>query len=164
MRTHEMMTQPSKFDAPTPYSDNEAPMEITMALLADAANVSQEGKLNVLGAFTNIKAGAMPARHPEMQMVLEIDASAAEIGAEKDIEVKLLDEDGQELGGISGKIKVPRPPRRHGQRLRMGMVLRLNDVVFLRSGNHVFDILIDGDSKRRVPLSVTLIAEEGEAE
>jgi len=31
-------------------------MKATLALLADAANVSEEGKLNVLGIFNNINA------------------------------------------------------------------------------------------------------------
>ena len=135
-------------------------MEITLALLADAANISQEGKLNVLGAFTNINAAGMPARHPQMQLVLEIEASASEMGTTRNFEVKLLDADGVELGGIKGQFDVPRIDR-PGQRLHIGSVLPLTDVVFVKPGLHSFDILIDGDSKKQVPLSVTLI--EGES-
>ena len=131
-------------------------MEITLGLLADAANLSQEGKLNVLGAFTNINASGFPARHPQMQLVVEIQASPGEVGATKHFEVKLIDEDGTELGGTGGDFTVPQP-QQAGQRVRMGVVIPLVDVVFNRAGNHVFDVLIDGDSKRQIPLTVLLI-------
>lgn len=129
-------------------------MEVSLALLADAANISREGKLNVLGAFTSIGASAFPARHPSMQLVLEMDASISEVGTVKKIEVKLLDQDGQMLGEVTGEIKVQRPAE-PGQRVHFGMVIPLTDVVFLKAGRHVFDVLIDGISLRQVPLTIT---------
>lgn len=138
-------------------------MQVTLALLADAANLSQEGKLNVLGAFSNIGATAMPARHPEMNLVLEIEASPSELGVSKNFDVKLLDADGVVIGGLSGKFTIPRPAR-PGRGVYTGTILRLNDVVFPKAGDYVFDILIEGDSKKQVPLSVTLVEKDGEGD
>jgi hypothetical protein len=45
-----------------------------------------------------------------------------------------------------------------------GTILRLNDVVFPKAGDYVFDILIEGDSKKQVPLSVTLVEKDGEGD
>ena len=39
-------------------------MHVTFALFADAANLSQEGKLNILGVFDALQVGSLPALHP----------------------------------------------------------------------------------------------------
>lgn len=133
-------------------------MDITLALLADAANVSQEGKLNILGAFSNINTSVVPARHPEMQLVLAMEASPAESGMTKQFEVKVLDEDGMQVGGLKGSFKLPSPAK-PGSRLRMQSVLRITDAVFPKEGDYTFAILIDGDTKKEIPLSITLLKE-----
>ena len=142
--------------------DNGFPMEVTLALLADAANISQQGKLNVLGAFTNISAQSFPARHPQMQLVLEISGSPSEIGGSKHLEVRLLDADGQQLGGIEADFAIPASVPR-ALSVRAGLVIPLIDVVFAKPGDHQFDVLINGESRKQILLSVTLAVEETRA-
>ena len=38
-------------------------MHVAFALFADAANLSQEGKLNILGVFDALQVGSLPALH-----------------------------------------------------------------------------------------------------
>jgi len=133
-------------------------MEVTLALLADAANVSQEGKLNILGAFANINAVKFPARHPEMQLVLRFEASPAEAETKKHLEVKVIAEDGQAVGGFEGEFMVSSATS--GQRIRMQTVMRILDAVFPKPGDYTFAVLIDGKTEYEVPLSLTLIAVE----
>src|SRR3989304_4884763 len=85
-------------------------MEVAFALLADAANVSREGKLNVLGAFDRIYGSKFPLTWPRMVLVTRFIASAAEFGAEKSLEIVTLDADGKRLGGATGKMRVPPGP------------------------------------------------------
>jgi hypothetical protein len=134
-------------------------MEVTLALLADAANLSQEGKLNVLGAFTNINASGFPARHPSMQMVLELDASVSEAGQTRPIAVRLLDPDGRILGEAKGEMRIPQPVAGSGQRVHFGLVIPLTDVIFQGPGSHSFDLMIGEESRRHVPLTITHIEE-----
>ena len=148
----QMIRCPSNFDNGGGAADNEGPMEVTLALLADAANVSQEGKLNILGTFANINATTFPAQHPEMQLVLRFEASPAEAGSKKNLEIKILDEDGKSVGGFSGEMPVP--PAQPGKRIRMLTVLRIVGAVFPKRGDYVVAVLIDGDTKAEVPLSV----------
>jgi len=56
---------------------------------------------------------------------------------------------------------VPRPPQ-PGVRINMGMVLPINDAVFLAEGPYVFDVMIDGHSKKQIPLTVTQVPGESE--
>jgi hypothetical protein len=41
-------------------------VDVTLAVLADYANVSQEGKLNILGVFQEVNPVAFPAGVPQM--------------------------------------------------------------------------------------------------
>ena len=128
-------------------------MEVKLALLADSANVSQEGKLNVLGSFDNINASAFPCVHPQMVLVMRFEASRAEIGQTKQMEIRLLDPDGRPLGALNGTFEVPDAPS--GQRVSMGNILPLVNTGFERAGDHVFVILIGGETKAEVPLRIS---------
>lgn len=128
-------------------------MDVTLALLADAANVSQKGKLNILGSFGNINTSGFPCVHPQMVLVMRFDASRAEIGQTKQLEIRLLDPDGRALGSVTGTFEVPEAPP--GQRVTMGNILPLINTGFERSGDHSFAIMISGETKAEVPLRIT---------
>lgn len=136
-----------------PTSKNGDSVEVTLAVLADSANVSMEGKLNILGNFSNIKATTFPAQHPEMQLVLRMEASPAEIGRHKKLEMQLLDEDGGKISGFNADFEVPKPPK-SGEPVSIQIITRIVNVVFPKAGRYAIWILIDGDSKVRVPLTV----------
>ena len=142
------------FDKPPVIGQNVAPMDVVYALLADGANVSQEGKLNILGSFAHINATSFPARHPEMHLVIRLESSPAEIGSQKKLEIKLLDEDANVIGTpIVGDLTVP-PPKEQGQRIQIQAIMRLVDTVFPKKGRYVFAVLVDGKTEAEVPLSV----------
>ena len=56
-------------------------MRVKLALLADSANVSREGKLNLLGIFDAIFARELPTSHPHMHLVLRFEALPADAGS-----------------------------------------------------------------------------------
>lgn len=78
-----------------------------MALIADEANLSQEGKLNILGAFDRITAPSFPTIHPKMVFVVRIDASYGDGGKRTPIRVRLMDEDGGVLFEAGGELQAP---------------------------------------------------------
>ena len=51
-----------------------------MAVLADEANVSQEGKLNLMGIFDRIAAAEFPVVHPKMVFAFRVEADFADSG------------------------------------------------------------------------------------
>lgn len=55
-------------------------MQVQFALFADAANVSQEGKLNVLGVFDALHVGQLPSVHPRATFVVRLKAVAEDEG------------------------------------------------------------------------------------
>jgi len=126
-------------------------MDVDFALLADAANVSREGKLNILGSFDRIYGGAFPLTWPRLVLVTRFVASAAEYGSEKSLEIVTLDADGKRLGAATGKMKVP--DGKSGRRLKLNHVLPMT-VTFPAPGQFSIEILVNGESKATVPLEV----------
>src|SRR5215470_16695608 len=101
-------------------------MEVTLAVLADGANLSREGKLNLLGIFDTICARTFPTTHPQMQLVLRFEAGPEEAGGTRAIEVQFLAADGRVLFRIPGALTVQ--ARAFGDRVRMDQILTLNNV------------------------------------
>lgn len=127
-------------------------MDVAFALLADAANVSREGKLNVLGAFDRIHGAQFPLTWPRMVLVTRFVASAAEYGQEKSIEIITLDADGKRLGAATGKMQVPTPDA-GGRPLKINHILPMT-LTFPGPGEYSIEILVNGESKAAVPLDV----------
>jgi hypothetical protein len=130
-------------------------MEITKALVADYANVEQSGKLNVLGIFSVIRSANFPFIHPQMQLIFMWEAGRVESGTAKQIEVHLTDADGKKLVGISGQFKVPEG--KSGKRISGNHIVILNNIKFEKAGEHVFNILINGELKAQAEFEVVQI-------
>ena len=54
-------------------------MQVAFALFADAANLSQEGKLNVLGVFDALQVGSLPAVHPRAHLVVHLKGTPTDV-------------------------------------------------------------------------------------
>ena len=130
-------------------------MDVTLALLADYANVTREGKLNVMGLFTIINAPALPWIHPQMQLILELEASPAEWDSQKDIQIKLLDADGNQVLSVQGNVKVPRGEA--GRRVRINSIMTFGNVKFNAEGDYTFAILVGGETKKEISLRVNYV-------
>jgi hypothetical protein len=126
-------------------------VDVAFALLADAANVSREGKLNVLGIFDRLHGSKFPFTWPRMMLVMRFVASAAEYGTEKSIDIITLDADGKKLGTASGKMTLPTGAS--GRQLKINHVLPMT-MTFPAPGEYSIEILINGEPKATVPLEV----------
>lgn len=127
-------------------------MTIPFAVIADGANVSREGKLNILGIFDTIYAKSFPVTHADMKLVMRVEASPAEAGVKHIIEIKLLDEEGQAVLGMKADVVPHGVPQ--GRSMRMDQVLSLHNVTFKKPGKYYFAILVDKDQKATLPLRV----------
>jgi hypothetical protein len=127
-------------------------MRVPFAVIADGANVSREGKLNILGIFDTLFARKFPVTHPEMKLVIRLEASAAETGSRHAVEIKLMDGEGGTVLGVKGEV-VPRGAA-EGRPLRMDQVVSLHNVTFKAPGKYRFAVLVDNDEKTSLPLTV----------
>src|SRR4051812_44311545 len=64
-----------KVDA-RPFTCLCSAMHVSFALFADAANLSQEGKLNILGVFDALQVSTLPAVHPRAHLVVHLKGTS----------------------------------------------------------------------------------------
>ena len=84
-------------------------MRITFALFADAANISQEGKLNVLGVFDAVQVGTLPALHPRAHLVARIVGRREDAGVHQ-MTLTWRNPAGETLWNTAGELRVEAPP------------------------------------------------------
>jgi hypothetical protein len=126
-------------------------MECTLALLCDAANVTVEGKLNLLGTFTEAYPSVYPAIFPRFFLVLSFTAGAAEAGKTRKLRVELVTDEGMALGWAEQEMSVPPPPR-PGSRPVMNVILQMDGVSIGAPGDYEFSVLVEADQKTSVGL------------
>lgn len=129
-------------------------MQVKLAVLADYANVTAEGKLNILGIFDRINLVQMPAMHPQMYLVLRLEAQAVERERSHKIEIRLHDPTGATIFDVNGDI-VP-----HGdgpQPTSTNQILTLNNLQLEKVGAYNFVIFINNDLKLELPLHVEFV-------
>jgi hypothetical protein len=127
-------------------------IKISLALLADCANVSREGKLNILGIFDRISAQSLPATHSQMQLVMTLEADRGDADKSHKLGIELIDADGTKLLSMEGDLKFSQPPP--GEQVRINHIFQLNNMRFEHFGNYEFKILINNEVRKSVPLSI----------
>ncbi len=130
-------------------------MQVKLALLADYANVTAEGKLNILGIFDRISVQDLPAVHPQMHLILRLEAHAAERSRTHDIEIRLYDPDGDTVFEVKGDM-VPHGPA--SMATATNQILTLNNLQLTKAGAYMFVVFVNDDLKAELPLAVELNA------
>jgi len=136
-------------------------MHVSFALFADAANLSQEGKLNILGVFDALQVATLPAVHPRAHLVVHLKGSGADIGAHT-VSFRWLSPSGQELWTSSGDLNIGSPPPGVAE-MDLPLIAQL-DLPMDSAGSYNMAIAIDGDHTIDVGVQVrtaTQIAPSG---
>ncbi len=84
-------------------------MHVSFALFSDAANISQEGKLNILGIFDAVHVGQLPALHPRTTFVLSLKATPADIGHHT-MALRWVNPRGQDMWTSEAQLEIGTPP------------------------------------------------------
>ena len=128
-------------------------MEITMAVLSESATIREGGVRDLHGLFRIIETPEVPHRHPVMSLALTFRAGPGEKGALKEVDLHVVDDDGKPVAPVRSSF-VMAPSNAYGVEPEIDQVLDLVGLTFPRYGKYYFDILINGDSKRRLELIV----------
>ena len=134
-------------------------MDVTLAVLADFASITREGKLNILGVFGEINPPRLPFVLPSMVLVMAYSAGPAEFGLQRKARIVLTDADGKQVLGVEQDLSIPRA-RRAGAKVQMNQILGLAGVRFEQSGDYQFSVLVDNDEKRTISLRVNEPSQE----
>jgi hypothetical protein len=126
-------------------------MQVKLALLADYANVTGEGKLNILGIFDRITVQQLPVVHPQMHLILRLEAHSTERNRTHNIEIRLHDPDGETVFEVKGDMV---PQGTSVLSTSTNQILTLNNLQLEKTGGYNFVVFVDNDLKAEVPLGV----------
>jgi hypothetical protein len=128
-------------------------VHIQMAFLADEANVSQEGKLNVMGIFDRIASSTFPTVHPRMVFAFRMQSEYADSGTSFPVRVRLIDEDGGTMFEANGEVTAPGVGP--GEFSTANQVFTLVGTRFPQPGTYKFVVNVGDDLFHEVPFAVT---------
>jgi hypothetical protein len=130
-------------------------LDAVLAVAADYANVSSEGKLNIMGIFQELNPPALPFQLPQMYLVVSWEAGPAEFGSRKDCRVIIMGPDEAEGDQLSLDYQLVVPePKRPGARAIFHQILGIGGLPIQKSGPHAIYVLVGGETKGTVPLYV----------
>jgi hypothetical protein len=126
-------------------------MHISFALFADAANLSQEGKLNILGVFDAVQVGSLPAVHPRAHLVVRLKGTRSDVGNHS-VTLRWLNPQGSELWSTTGELNVSSPPANVTE-MDLPLIAAL-DLPLDNVGAYTMSIALDGQQTADLKLQV----------
>ena len=134
-------------------------MRLTSAMLADAAQV-QNGKLYVLGGgFDTISVGSIPVVHRNLSLAMVAEVGPDERQRDLDLMIKLLDEDGNDIGvEAKGKLRVGAPPNLPpGSPSIVPIVSPFHNITFPEAKGYAFVVSLNDAELARIKFRVVLL-------
>ena len=127
-------------------------MHISFAVFADGANLSQEGKLNVLGVFDALQVAGFPAIHPRTHFVLRLKGSMDDVGHHT-LTFRWLNPGDEELWSSDGELNVAPGPN---PSFEMDLpIIAVIDLPLNRGGLYTMRVSLDGEPTADVRLFVS---------
>ena len=128
-------------------------MRVKLAVFADCANVTHDGKLNIMGVFQNIYAPQTPCRHHDMIIVIVVEAPGHMRGTEHLALVTITDPDGKRVGEF-GPMPFAINPNDVSNAPQSNLLLRVQNLDLPQFGPYEVDIHLDGEKKETLALTV----------
>ncbi len=126
-------------------------MHVAFALFADAANVSQEGKLNILGVFDALHVGSSPAVHPRAHLVVHIKGSSLDTGSHT-VSLRWLSPKRAELWSSAGDLNVGPLPSGVAE-MDVPLIAQI-DLPIDGAGSYAMAIALDNEPTTEVAVQV----------
>lgn len=130
-------------------------MEAKIQAIADAANISREGKLNILGAFNTIYAAQLPVSWPSLVFVVKLEMSAGDPDT-FEFRFRVVDGEGNQVGaGLAGKMTAERNPAAPpGYPATIPFIFPVALPTFPDLGEYTFELWIDNARIAHSPMYV----------
>ncbi|HEU4995423.1 MAG TPA: hypothetical protein VFT29_11420 [Gemmatimonadaceae bacterium] len=129
-------------------------MQVAFALFADAANLSQEGKLNVLGVFDALQVGQLPAVHPRAHLVVHLKGTLTDVGRHT-VTLRWINPQGSELWTSTGELNVGQPPSGVTD-MDLPLIAQI-DLPIDGAGKYKMTVSLDDRQNAEVPVQVRTV-------
>ncbi len=133
---------------------NTVGVRVKTGFVADSALATDDGRVNALGIFEMMAAKTFPVRNQKMSLVLAFEIFAPDAGQKRKVTVRLVSEDGKQLGGDLvmdydlPPAPVPQP------RFVIWQPVDLVELDFPTAGTYAFSVSIDGQEPFSVPFTI----------
>src|ERR1041385_5617058 len=131
-------------------------MLVAFALFADAANLSQEGKLNVMGVFDALQVGSVPAVHPRAHLVVHLKGTLSDVGRHT-VTLRGINPKGSDLWTSTGELNVGQPPAGVSE-MALPLIAQI-DLPIDSGGPYRMTVSLDDRESAEVPVQVRMAAQ-----
>lgn len=133
-------------------------MRVVFAAVADSANISVEGKLNILGSFDTIRCADFPNSHPNVTLAFRIIGEYEDQHAAHEIKLKLIDADARVQWSASAQAEMS--DVKPGQFSHSNQILSFRNFPLRKPGRFKFLIQIDDTLPHEVVFQVVAAGED----
>ena len=126
-------------------------MQVAFAVFADAANISQEGKLNIMGVFDALQVGSIPAMHPRAHLVVHLKGTPTDVGRHT-VTLRWVNPKGSELWTSTGELNVGQPPMGVTE-MDLPLIAQI-DLPIDSTGHFRMTVSLDDKQRAEVPVQV----------
>ncbi len=117
-------------------------MHISFAVFADGANLSQEGKLNILGVFDALQVAGFPSVHPRTHFVVRLKGSVEDQGPHT-LTFNWVNPTGEVLWSSNGELNVAPGPN---PAFEMDLpIIGVIDLPLNAPGLYTMQVALDGE-------------------
>lgn len=129
-------------------------------LLADFANIANNGKINATGVFfRQIEAYQFPFRHSSMYLVINLQTMPLdEVRGEMDLIARLIDADGTVLHQL--EMPFTFPEWSGNLRPEANFIFQINNLQFSYPGEYVWDVFVNEENVGRYEFNLNQQAKE----
>jgi uncharacterized protein DUF6941 len=122
-------------------------MDLDFAILADAVEPAEGGKLNLMGASVDtLWSHSAPFEHPSLTLVSRMLLSTEEVGEVHRLDVALVGPDGEEIVNLDRVTDPVEPPSGDSRRASVGFVTEMKNLPIPSFGR--YELVLSWDGRR----------------
>lgn len=130
------------------------PVDLILAVAADGANLSAEGKLNILGVFDVIHPPTpFPFVMPSLYLAFIIRVDAEDFDQAVEMRIIMTDEQHTEVAEVAGTLRMP-PMVPERDWTTVAQVVGLGGPVFHRAGTHFIRFFLGNHDPKVIRIHV----------
>lgn len=126
-------------------------MKLRYAMIAEYANFTGDGKLNLMGVTDRIFAYNFPAVHRDLVLVNSLETENDDEGTTQELHVQLIDPDGRTVAELTGNLEIA------GGKQVFHQIHVFQDVKFESAGSYQVNLFINRDAVEAIPLELVQI-------
>lgn len=135
-------------------------MKVAFGIAGDFAAVGGDGKATVVGVFTVLNVGQLPATHPRMHLLIGFDQEPDDTGRHRTFRVLWNDPDRRNAVQVGhGSIAVSAPVTEGIA--RSVIAAPVENLALQTAGPHCFTVELDGQPPYEIPVYVRRVPASG---